>query len=330
MNEKQIQQLKENCGLPDSCNNLDFKETHISWIILTDNYAFKIKKPVQFPFLDFTSLEKRKHYCREELELNKRLAPDMYLKVVPITQDMIESEKNDDSVIDYAVQMKRMDNAKEMGVLLAKDEVKEDDIDKLAKRVADFHDKTRIIKNVFNTTEFQKNYAEILEEYDFVKKNLGEEWAEKMKSCSDKSNIFLNKRRNYMNDRIIRGFIRDCHGDLNAHNIFLYDDPVIFDCIEFNKEFRHIDVYYEIAFLCIDLEFYNKEELSKHFHKKYIEYMRIKEDSEDKELFKYYKSFRANIRAKVTILREKNKSQNDTKSIHNIKKYLELMYQYLA
>lgn len=329
MNERQIQALKENCGLPDTCNNMDFKETHISWIILTDNYAFKIKRPVQYSFLDFTSLEKREHYCREELELNKRLASDMYLKVIPITQEMLEPEKNDDSVIDYAVQMKRMDNSKEMGALLEQDGVKEEDIDKLAKHVAEFHKKTRIIKNVFNTTGFQKNYAEILEEYAFVEENIGKEWAEKMKSCTDKSNVYLNKRRNYMNDRIIRGFVKDCHGDLNAHNIFLYDNPVIFDCIEYNKEFRHIDIYYEIAFLCVDLEFYDKDELSNLFHEKYIEYMKIKEDAKDKELLNYYKSFRANIRAKVTILHEKSQNNSNAKSINDIKRYIELMHKYM-
>lgn len=108
MDRKQIENLLNNCSLPDSCQRAELKETHISWIILTDHYAFKIKRPVAFSFLDFTSLEKRKFFCKEELRLNRRLAPDVYQEVISITRNMLEqTEDQQEEVVDYAVKMKR-------------------------------------------------------------------------------------------------------------------------------------------------------------------------------------------------------------------------------
>jgi uncharacterized protein len=331
MDEKQIKKLVDNCGLPDTCSNINILDTHISWIILTDKYAFKIKKPVKYPFLDFSTFDERQHYCYRELELNKRLAPEMYLKVIPVREKMIEPEKASDEVIDHAVQMKRMDNSREMGNLLEKNEVSDDDIDRLAKKIAQFHQEAKVIKNVFFVVRFQEMYAEVLNEQDFVVKRIGREWAEKIRQCVEKSNIYLNGHRSFLNDRITSGFRKDLHGDLNSHNIFLYEDPVIFDCIEYNEEFRFIDVLNEIAFLCVDLDFYDEKDLSERFYKKYLEYMRLEDGQNERQLFDYYKSYRAGIRAKVSILREKNrKDKTDEKAIQEIKKYIGLMADYIG
>jgi uncharacterized protein len=119
MDIQQVHALIDKCSLPGGCKNMQLKETHISWIILSDDYAFKIKRPVRLSFVDFSTLASRKYFCQEELRLNKRLAPEMYLGVLPLTVNMLDetagSEKN---IIDYAVQMKRMDDKKEMDKLL--------------------------------------------------------------------------------------------------------------------------------------------------------------------------------------------------------------------
>ncbi len=331
MDEKQVRALMENCGLPDSCNHLDFIETHISWVILTDNYAFKIKKPVKFAFLDFSTFEKRQHFCNRELKLNRRLAPGMYLQVLPLTQSMTGPGSDSDEVIDHAVQMERMDNKKEMGKLLEKDEVTGDDIDRLAKKITGFHQQTEVIKNVFDTAGFIDMYAEIKAENDFVRDTLGEEWADRINRSVEYSGRYLNESRSYFNERVTLGYKRDCHGDLNSHNIFLYDDPVIFDCIEYNEEFRHIDVLNEIAFLCVDLDFYGRKDLSARFNEKYIHHMNFDHGTDEQRLFNYYKSFRANIRAKVTILNEKGSDEGDRdkEALEDIKKYIEMMAGYL-
>ena len=321
----------ELCSLPDSCDNVRLIETHISWIILAQHYAFKIKRPVRYAFLDFSLPEQRKYFCEQEIKLNSRLAPHMYIKVIPVTEAMLGGNKNGEKIIDYAVQMKRMDNRLELAEQLKNGSVNQHQIDKIARKIAEFHKKTRMIKNAFDTTEFQRNYAELLDEKDFISINLGDKWYEKINSCIKKSNSFLNSRRAYLNERITRGLRKDCHGDLSSHNIFLYDNPVIFDCIEFNEDFRYIDVFNEIAFLCADLDFYNRADLSEYFYVKYLEEMGLEDDTEGRNLFNYYKSYRANINAKVTMInREKSdEDRNNPDILKEIKRYLKLMCNYL-
>ena len=330
MKKEQVNKLIENCAFEDKCENTELIETHISWVVLTDNYAFKIKRPVQYSFVDFSSLEKRRYYCDQEIKLNSRLASEMYMAVVPVTADMIDGGPFDRShkVIDYMVQMERMDNDKEMHRMLENKKVKKHHVEKLAEKVADFHKNARIIKNAFDTGGFQETYKDILEVRDFVKKEAGDEYAEIISRAVTISDEFLNSHRSYFNERILRNFRRDCHGDLNARNIFLYEDPVIFDCIEFNKYLRFIDVLNEIAFLCVDLDYYGYESLSDHFYNSYLEAYGAEEDETSERLFMYYKSYRANVRAKVeAISAQKNESGGGETG--TVKRYLDLMDRYL-
>jgi uncharacterized protein len=330
MDKEQVEYLMNQCTLPDTCNNALLKETHISWIILTDRYAFKIKKPVSFSFLDFSTTEKRKFYCRQELKLNRRLAPEMYLKIIPVTQAMAGTESHGDEVLDHAVQMKRMDNSLEMDLMLKKDQVTVNHVDRLAEKIAGFHQKARILKNAFNTLLFHERYADIEKVSAFLAEKSGEEWKQKIDICVRKSYVYLNSIRNLSNQRVITGFQKNCHGDLNASNIFLYDDPVIFDCIEFNSDYRRIDVLNDIAFLCVDLEFYGKPELSERFYRKYLEYNRLEDDPQNRKLFMYYKSYRANIRAKVTLMNMmEHEDTPDDQKLEDVKGYISLMEMYL-
>jgi aminoglycoside phosphotransferase family enzyme len=330
MNKKQIQEMLNQGLFPDTCKKTRLIETHISWIALTDRYAFKVKRPVNYSFLDFSTLEKRKHFCRKELELNRRLEPDMYLDVVPITVEMaqVDNEGDGQAVIEYALQMKRMDNDKKMDRLLQKGEVSKSLLGKLAEKIAAFHKEARIIKNVFNTTGFQEKFSDILSVRDDITELLGNGWGDNIQQSVDRSNDFLNGNRSYLNQRVITGFRRDCHGDLNASNIFLYNrDPVIFDCIEFNDEYRYIDVLNEIAFLCVDLDFYGNDNLGNHFYQHYLKAFGIKEDEDARRLFTYYKGYRANIRAKVTTISARKSGSGDP-AVRDIKKYLDLMSVY--
>lgn len=305
MEKEQIIKMKEECLFPDSCKNSTFSETHISWIVLTDQYAFKMKRPVKLSFLDFSTIEKRKFYCLQEVKLNKRLAPDMYIGVIPITKSLIaEESNNNDDIIDYAVQMKRMDNDKEMHKLLEDDKVTEKHLEKLAQKIAQFHKDTQIVKNAFNTAGMIEEFTDINNVLDDDSEDqlIDPDYKEIVLNCIEKSKSYLNDNRSLFNDRIISGFQRDCHGDLNATNIFLYDDPVIFDCIEFNDEFRYIDVLNEIAFLCVDLDFYGSKDLSSFFAKSYMQSFDMKDVDMPDSLFNFYKCYRANIRAKVTLL----------------------------
>ena len=197
MNEKQIHRLIDHGNFLDSNDNIELKETHISWVILTNNFAYKVKKPVTFSFLDFSTLDKREHYCWREIELNKRLAKDMYLDVVPITEKMVSTKTSNNEIIDYAVKMKRMDNKKEMSRLLSQNEVRSEDIENIAAIISEFHKKTQQVKNVFDTTRFQKQYTKLQEELDYVNEFIGPKWGEKIKACVEKSNAYLNNKREF-------------------------------------------------------------------------------------------------------------------------------------
>lgn len=331
MKIKHIHALIDNRSLPGNYMNTDLKETHISWIILTDDLAYKIKRPVSYSFADFSSPEKRKHLCYKELELNRRLAPDMYLDVLPVTNKMIEikPENKREEVIDYAVQMKRMDNNKEMDKLLKNKKVNTRQIDKLAKKVSGFHKQARVINKPFNINNLKEDYSDIKSVGSYVKKMAGENWEKKIAGCIEKSSMFLNINNDLINDRVKNNFRKDCHGDLNAYNIFLYDDPVIFDCIEFNDDFREIDILNEIAFLCVDLDFFDREDLGEIFCDKYFKYSRTEDNPDTKKLLAYYKSYRANIRAKVTLISAKKSDTNiNSQKIKDSKKYIDLMKKY--
>jgi uncharacterized protein len=332
MDKEQIIKMKEECLFPDNCENSAFTETHISWIVLTDQYAFKVKRPVKFSFLDFSTTDKRKHYCLQEVKLNKRLAPDMYLGVIPITKSLTADEsKNDEDFIDYAVQMKRMDNDKEMHKLLEDSKVTKKDMENLARKIAQFHKDTKIVKNAFNTSGMIDEFTDIRNVLDNDSENqlIFSDQKDVVLRCIDKTKNFLNENRSLLNDRIIDGFQRDCHGDLNATNIFLYEDPVIFDCIEFNDEFRFIDVLNEIAFLCVDLDFYQHQENGDFFYRSYLKFAGMQENENSRKLFSFYKSYRANIRAKVTLISLKE-HPDDTQKSKDVKKYIDLMDEYIG
>jgi aminoglycoside phosphotransferase family enzyme len=330
MDKEQIIKMKEECLFPDNCENSAFTGTHISWIVLTDQYAFKVKRPVKLSFLDFSTTEKRKHYCLQELKLNKRLAPDMYLSVIPVTKSLIAEEtNNDDDIIDYAVQMKRMDNDKEMHKLLEDSKVTKKDMEKLARKIAQFHKDTQIVKNAFNTSGMIDEFTDISNILDDDSENqlISPDHKEIVLRCIDKSKKYLNENRSLFNERIINGFQRDCHGDLNATNIFLYDDPVIFDCIEFNNDFRYIDILNEIAFLCVDLDFYGSKDLGSLFVKNYKQSFEMKDIDMPDPLFNFYKCYRANIRAKVTLL-SLSEDPDDKHKQKDVKGYIKLMEDY--
>lgn len=331
MDINQVHALIDNNSLPGNCQNAELKETHISWIILTDDFAFKIKRPVHYSFVDFTSLEKRKHFCNQEIILNRRLAPEMYMSILPVTSGMTgkSSRGKEKEIIDYAVQMKRLDNRKEMDILLAKSDVSPEHIDRLANKIADFHSGIKVIYKPFNPEYLQNLYSDINSVTSYLKKIAGNRWKDKINKCNSKSHDFLENNIAILNERVRQGYRKDCHGDLNSRNIFLYDDPVIFDCIEFNDEFRYIDVLNEIAFLCVDLDFFGKNDLSALFSQKYFEYFNIDDDRETRQILAYYQSYRANIRAKVTLISAKKMNYGlDSKEMQDAKKYIELMENY--
>ena len=280
--------LPETYGLKDE--KVELIQTAISWVFLAGQYVYKVKKPVDFGFLDFTTLENRKHFCYREVELNKRLCPDLYLGVVNITQsgDRIAIDKPG-AIIDYAVKMKRLPKDAQMSELLKRGEVSKETVEKIASTLSEFHSNAEVIEDSgYDTVKF--NWDENFEQTErFVGEIIEQPKYEFM--CSQVKR-FLDKNKSFIENRIVK----DGHGDLHSRNIFVTDKIHIFDCIEFNKRFRYGDVASEVAFLAMDLDFYGREDLSKRFVNQYI---KLSNDGELPRLLSFYKCYRAYVRAKI-------------------------------
>lgn len=284
-----------------------------------------------YSFLDFSTIDKRKYYCEREIELNRRLTEDIYLDVLPITQAsnnfFIGNEEGD--IIDYAVKMRRIDRNKQMDILLLQNKVTEADIKNLAEKIAQFHRSTTIIYDK-NFLDVQEKFNDLANEKDFVQQVLNKENAEIIDRAIETSNAFLEKNTELLSTRLKAGFFRDCHGDLHSRNIFLLSSPQPFDCIEFNDDFRQIDVLNEVAFLCMDLDAFGRQDLADLFLRHYNNLFPSIKNENERKLFIYYKSYRSNIRAKVNSLRARDaKNEAEKKLIlAEVEKYLLLMNGY--
>lgn len=332
MTKNQIDILLSEGNFPESTGQRKLVETHISWVILCDRFVYKIKKPIQYSFLDFSTLELRKYYCHKEIELNQRFAKNIYLKVLPVLkiQGSLAIGGTKGTVLDYAVKMRKMDAGKQMDVLLTNDKVTSSDIRNLAERIAQFHGDAKIIHKK-NVLDIKQRFNDLAAEKQFLSACFGTDVTRVIDDATGTSDTFLDKNKKLLENRLSSGFFRDCHGDLHSRNIFLLPAPQLFDCLEFNDDYRHIDVLNEIAFLCMDLDAFGKRELSNRCIEHYNLKFPAMGTQEERNFFVYYKSYRANIRAKVNSLRAKSASSEEErkKALAEVKKYLALMNSYL-
>jgi uncharacterized protein len=307
-----VQALRDPARYPHPVASVTLLETHISYVLLTGRYAYKIKKPVDFGFLDFSSLEKRRRFCAEELRLNRRLAPQLYLAVVPIAGTTHEPRIGDDDVpvgaiaaieaIEYAVKMVEFPQSALLDGRLARGELEVQQIDALADVVAAFHSQaaSALPAGEFGAPaliwrmaadNFSQLSAEPGDVADAARLEKLEAWSRN--EYAHLEGWFAERRR--------AGFVRECHGDLHLGNIALIDGkPVIFDCIEFSPELRWIDVISEIAFLCMDLDERGRADFA---HRLINRYLEACGDYVGLRGLPFYLVYRALVRAKVASLR---------------------------
>jgi uncharacterized protein len=334
MTRAEVDKLISPGTLPGSSGIPELLETHISWVLLCNQFVFKIKKPLVYSFLDFSTLEKRKSLCEKEVYLNARLTAGIYIDVLPVVSVNGRIFISDDTdpageIIDYAVRMNKVDRSRQMDILLLRNEVSESDITKLAKKVALFHCGATII--------YEKNVLKIREEFDDLegeKTNLAAllatDAAEVINRAVAISHSFIDENKSLLCSRLKAGYYRDGHGDLHSRNIFLLDEPQPFDCIEFNDEYRQIDLLNELAFLSMDLDAFGRNDLSDLFVKTYNNILPVIASPAERQLFIYYKSYRANVRAKVNSLRLRNCTEEARPGYQaEAEKYLALMDNYL-
>lgn len=321
MNTEKITELLKQKNFPDTPETVELVETHASWVLLTDTCAYKIKKPLAFSFLDFSTLEKRKYYCEQEHLLNSRLAPDMYLGVLPVREkgNTIFIGEGSGKIIDYAVYMKRMDDSRQMDVLLEKGEVRESDVIDIAMQVARFHRNVKAFKEEERVEEIHKKFADVDSVKGFLGRHFGREAASFIKKLVRFSADFTNQYADRFKERARLGFVVDGHGDLHSRNIFLLDPPVIFDCIEFNQDYRRLDVLSDIAFFCMDLDQYDRSDLADLFLGTYLKENPCMITEADHRIFRYYKMYRANVRLKVNALAAIQAEKENTLSEEKLK-----------
>lgn len=332
MNKTELTHLLESGEFPGKTGRRRLIETHISWVILAGDFVYKLKKPMKYDFLDFSTLEQRRYYCAQEVALNRRLTDDVYLGVVPVRQ--IDGELHigpgDGPVIDYAVKMRKLQARKHMPHMLDNDAVTPAHMRALATRVAAFHRTATVVATPFDAAQAAHDFNDIRSVRDFVAQHLGAGYAGFIDGAVAFSDGVLHDFAELFAGRVRQGFQRDVHGDLHAKNIFLYNAPVIFDCIEFNEHFRQIDLLSEIAFLCMDLDASGHDELAYAFLNHYLDELADIEDLFQPVVFAYYLCYRANVRAKVNALRAMQESSDKGRQrwLAATAEYLRLMERY--
>jgi aminoglycoside phosphotransferase family enzyme len=299
-----IAALCDSARYPHDVGRVRVLETHISWVLLTGRYAYKIKKAVDFGFLDFSTLARRKHCCEEELRLNRRLAPDIYLDVVPIRgSHQAPRFDGDGPVVEYAVRMREFPQGALADALLPRGDFGAREIDLLAVAIARFHGAAAQAGPATGFGAPELVLREALQNFDqiseFGNTPDDQETLENLRAWTMRMH---GRLRETMALRLQAGYVRECHGDLHLGNIAVLDgQPVPFDCIEFNPELRWIDVMSELAFLTMDLADRGYPQLAARILNRYLE---EGGDYDGVRLFDFFQVYRALVRAKVQRLHQ--------------------------
>jgi aminoglycoside phosphotransferase family enzyme/predicted kinase len=312
--------LRDPAAYPHPADHVEVIETHISWVVLAGDYAYKLKKPVNLGFLDFSTRARRRLFCREEVRINRRLAPTLYLGVIAVRGSVAQPRLGGGGpALEYAVKMRRFPQS----ALLTNRKLDEATIDRIAERVARFHAEIPSAPQDSACGTPEAVLAPMLHNFDHILSAAGEpstrnsvarlrQWTrerfEVLRPC------LAQRRRD--------GFVRECHGDMHRGNIALDDgEPIIFDGIEFSPTLRWIDTMNELAFLVMDLREIGKEGLARRLINRYME---IAGDYEGLAVIRFYQVYRAMVRAKVIAIRMRQPGADRLRDCAELHRYLEL------
>jgi aminoglycoside phosphotransferase family enzyme len=289
-----VEALSDPAFYPHPVEEVQFLQTHISSVFLTGEFVYKLKKPVNFGFLDFSTIELRKLYCGAEVELNSRLAPSVYLRAAPITLDgdrlALEGEGE---IVDWVVVMRELDQALLGSEVQARGELTEAHMDSLVDVLVPFYRDAATGEGIdqYGTVEAVKFNTD--ENFSQTKAYAGKLLSsERYKHIRRFTNTFYEENADLFERRIAEERIRESHGDLHLNNVFLEEPPIIFDCIEFNERLRCGDVAVDLAFMAMDLDFNGRSDLANHFVDRYV-------DASGDRLLDFYKCYRAYVRGKI-------------------------------
>jgi aminoglycoside phosphotransferase family enzyme len=296
-----IRHLLKSSSYPHDAENVELLQTHVSYLIFAGKYVYKWKKQVDFGFLDFSTPAKRQFYCEEELRLNRRLCPEVYLETVGITvADGNFSLNGPGKVLEYGVKMLRLPEAMMMEKVLAEGKLRTVHLTKIVEILVPFYAAAAIDEpdHVYGTaaaigTAVRDNFAQ-------TSRFVGGEAlsSDRFALLQEFTDDFLANEEMF-EQRRISGCTRECHGDLHSGNICLDQYVHIFDCIEFNKSLRCIDIAADLAFLAMDLDFHNRPDLSQFFIDSFVN---VSGDTGLRSVLNFYKCYRAYVRGKIGLL----------------------------
>ena len=296
-------------------------ETHISQVILTGDYAYKIKKPMDFGFLNFSTLDRRKHFCEEELRLNRRLADKLYLEVVPITgtpdNPILGGEGE---AFEYAIKMRQFGQEHLFDRLQEQGKLTPEPLTDLARQVAAFHEQLPPVPDDKPLGTPEAVFAAMQENFDQIRPMIDDsDLLMQLDNLQAWTESTFERHRELIARRRDSGMVRECHGDLHLANITRFEDAVtVFDCIEFNEPFRWIDVINDLAFLLMDLESRGESALANQVLNTYLEY---RDDFEALPLLPLYKAYRAMVRAKIALFTMGNPGLTDAEKADLMQRY---------
>ena len=303
MSQALIAALQNPALYPHPVTSFQVIETHISWVILTGSHAYKMKKPVNFGFLDFTSLQARKHFCEEELRLNQRLTQDLYLEVVPVTGSEQQPQLGGSGEpIEFLLRMRQFPQELLLDQVQLRGELTQQHMDALSERIARFHLATPAVPADHPLCSAEAIMAPMRQNFEQIRPLLSDKAdLTQLDALQAWTETSFSRLEPLLSERARGGFIRECHGDIHLGNATLLDgEVVLFDCIEFNEPFRLIDIASDAAFLAMDLEDRGLRSLARRFVNNWLE---ITGDYQALQLLNFYKAYRALVRAKVSLFR---------------------------
>jgi aminoglycoside phosphotransferase family enzyme/predicted kinase len=324
-----VKWLSQPASYPARPSTVETVETHISWVFLTPELVFKLKKPVRFDFLDFSTAEKRKAACEEELRLNRRMAPGVYLQVLPVRTEGENgfSFDGDGPPADWLVQMKRLPGERMLDEQIRRQTLSAAEIDKLARMLAEFYQQAAAVEMM--PEEYRSAYEQRVlataKELSDPRHVLDPVRVERVNTAQQR---FLWLSAGMLRERVAGGRVIEGHGDLRPEHVCLVDPPAVFDCIEFNAAFRRIDVADELSFLAMECDRLERPEIGQAV---LARWQRLSHDQPAPALLNFYKAYRASVRSKVAALRASEHAgrQQETDS-QEASEYLTLADRYVA
>ena len=279
---------------------IELIQTHVSYVLLTGDFVYKLKKPVNFGFLNYSTLDLRKHFCEEELRLNQRGASELYLDILPITQTSDRYQLGGSGeAVEYTLKMHQFPQDALLISLFEQGKLTETDMEELGRVVAKFHAQAVTNDYIRSFGEIAQVRAALDENYEQTEKYIGgPQTQSQYEETQTFTDTFFAQKQELFASRIQNNWIRECHGDLHLRNICRTEDKILlFDCIEFNEPFRFVDVMYDVAFTVMDLEARDRKDFGNALLNTYIEQTG---DWEGLQLLPLYSSRQAYVRAKVT------------------------------